>query len=105
MPVKHVLRDTNGPRTLTNIEVLERVARFLRTGDRRHLPPALRPEAEGIAALIVQAAASGPVPWPAGAARPQPGPGTSFTEMVRALAGDERADADSGLLDDSPEEP
>jgi hypothetical protein len=104
MAVNHALRDTNGPRQLSNIEVMERVGRFLATGDLRHLPPALRPEAAGIAALIVRAAASGPVPWPAGAARSHPGSGASFTEQIRALTGDERANAASGIYDDGLEE-
>jgi hypothetical protein len=85
---------------LTNIEVIERVARFLRTGDVCHLPPALRGEAESIVATCVAGLAAVVQPWPAGAARPEPGSGASIGEIVRALTGDERADADSGLFDD-----
>jgi hypothetical protein len=85
---------------LTNIEVMERVARFLRTGDVRHLPPALRREAEVIVAMCAAALATGNKPWPAGAARPEPRPDASIGELVRALAGDERANASSGLFED-----
>jgi hypothetical protein len=87
-------------RPLTNIEVIERVARFLRTRDVRHLPPALRGEAEGIAAMCAAALATGNKPWPAGAARPEPRPDASVGELVRALAGDERANASGGLFED-----
>jgi hypothetical protein len=87
-------------RTLTNAEVLEQVARFLRTGDLRHLPAELRGEAEGIRSFVMREAMaailSGPPPWPASAARPHPGPSASFGEEVRALLCD-RADEDSGL--------
>ena len=34
-------------RTLSNIDVIERVAAFLRTGNPQHLPPDLRAEAAG----------------------------------------------------------
>jgi hypothetical protein len=85
---------------LTNIEVMERVARFLRTGDVRHLPPALRREAEGIFALAMRSLMGSMLPWPAGAAQPDPGPRATLCEIVRALAGDERADADSGFFED-----
>jgi hypothetical protein len=85
---------------LTNIEVMERVTRFLRTGDARHLPPALRREAEGIFALAVRSVMRSMPPWPAGAAQPDPGPRATLGEILRALTGDERADADSGLSDD-----
>lgn len=88
-------------RRLTNAQVIERVFRFLETGDVRHLPPALRGEADGIAAAVM-AAQRGPAPrWPSGAARPDPGPGAPIGEVLRALTGD-RADADSGLDDDGP---
>jgi hypothetical protein len=91
-------------RTLTNAEALEAVVRFLRTGNARHLPPALRPEAEGILATVVRAMAGPPLPWPSGTAQPDPGPGATFAALLRALVGDERADADSGLLDDDDPE-
>jgi hypothetical protein len=84
-------------RPLSNIEVLERVADFLRTGDKRHLPPELRGEAEGIVALVMRAAAGPPPSWPASAAHPQPGPCASLGEQLRALVGDELADAGSGM--------
>jgi hypothetical protein len=64
---------------LTNIEVMERVARFLRTGDVRHLPPALRHEAEGIVAMCAAALATGKKPWPAGAAQPEPSAASMIT--------------------------
>ncbi len=83
---------------LTNIEVIERVAAFLRTGDARHLPPGLRHEAEGIMALAVRHAAMPGRPWPPGAAHPHPGPGASAVEIILALVGD-RADDDSSLED------
>jgi hypothetical protein len=89
---------------LTNIDVLERVARFMRTGDVCHLPPALRGEADSIVAMCVAGLVVAVQPWPAGAAGaagPEPGPGASMGEIVRALTGDERADADSGLFDDA----
>lgn len=83
-------------RALSNAEAFERVCRFLATGDPRHLPPALRPEADGIMALVAAHAAGPELPWSATA----PPPGAPIGDMVRALAGDEIADADSGLLDD-----
>jgi len=90
----------NRPRRLTNAEVFERVALFLRTGDKRHLPPALRPEAEGILAMAVESARSilrdGMPPWPGSAAGQDPGPGAPVGEMLRALTGP-RADEDSGF--------
>ena len=88
-------------RRVSNIEALEGVARFLRSGEIRHLPVELRAEAEGIRSLVMAAALRGLAeggmsPWPASAARPQPGPGASFGDVIRALTGD-RADEDSGL--------
>jgi hypothetical protein len=88
-------------RTLSNIEVMERVTRFLRTGDASHLPSALRGEAEGIRSLASAAASVPGQPWPTGAAKTHPGPGASATEVIRALTGDDRADADSGLEDEA----
>ena len=92
--------NTRRTRRLANIQVMERVVRFLQTGDRHHLPPGLRGEADGIMALFAAdqlALALGDPPWPGGAARPYPGPGASVSELMRALVGDEMADADSGL--------
>jgi hypothetical protein len=89
---------------LTNIEVIERVALYLRTGDVRHLPKALRGEAAGILTLCAAVMATDEQPWPAAAAQPDPGPGASIGQIVRALTADERADADSGLFDDGGSE-
>ncbi len=89
-------------RRLTNGEVIGRVARFLRTGDRHHLPPALRPEADGIRALALHVLLTEEIPaWPVGAARPDPGPGASIGDLVRAMVGDEAADAPSEIEDDA----
>lgn len=90
-----------GHRRLTNAQAMEAVARFLRTGNPRHLPRELRREADGIRALIIREALAGSLitpPWPVNAARPHPGPDASFGDEIRALVGD-RADDDSGLTD------
>lgn len=86
-------------RRLTNVQVLEAVARFAVTGNPRHLPRELRHEADGIRALLMREALAGELnapPWPASAARPHPGPGAPFADEVRAVLGD-RADEDSGM--------
>jgi hypothetical protein len=96
-------RNTRRPRrTLTNAEALERVVRFLETGDIAHLPPALRPEAPGIIAFLLASVQEmpGEPAWPGSAAGPHPPAGASFAAEYRALAGDDLADADSGLLDE-----
>jgi hypothetical protein len=90
-------------RPLSNVDVIERVVTFLHTEGVRHLPPALRGEAGGIVAMLAQdqlRLAMGESPWPAGAARPCPGRGAYVGDLVRVLAGDERADADGGLFED-----
>ena len=87
-------------RQLSNVQVFERVERFMRTGDRRHLPPALRAEADAIAAtLVATAVAHGGVmpPWPRSAVGPDPGPDAPIGDVVRALAGNAKADALSGF--------
>ena len=86
-------------RELSNVEVMDRVARFLATGDRRYLPSELRPEAEGIMATVVRELTRHR-PWPGGAADIEPAPDAPFAEVFRALVGDDRADAPSGMLDD-----
>jgi hypothetical protein len=86
-------------RELSNVEAIERVERFLRTLDRRHLPPELQGEAEGILAFVIAAGRRPLPPWPASAARPDPGRGASISETLRALTGDEHADAPSGLFE------
>jgi hypothetical protein len=84
-------------RTLSNLEVLEAVARFIKTGNPKHLPPALRPEADGIRARVAALRSRPEPPWPDHAARPRPAPDATFSEAVRALVGDQKADASSGI--------
>ncbi len=92
-------------RPLSNGDVLERVAKFLRTGNKNYLPLELRPEADGIVATVLAAQCRPEPPWPSTSAKPYPGPGATISEQVRALIGDERADAPSGFEDDDPPRP
>jgi hypothetical protein len=87
------------PRRLTNVEVLEAVEKFVRTGNPGHLPPRLRREADAIFAFAMEGAVQyiangGLGPWPESAVGANPGPGASIGEIVRALIGD-RADDES----------
>jgi hypothetical protein len=91
------LSNTRRTRTLSNLELLEAVARFLKTGRVKYLPPALRHEAAFIMAAVAEMRARPEPPWPSGAARPRPAPDATFAEAVRALVGDAKADEDSGV--------
>jgi hypothetical protein len=82
------------PRRLTNAQVWEKVTRFLETGEIRHLPPRLRPEAAGILNWALEGLARGKPPWPGPG--PEPGPDVPLDECARILMGD-RADAESEI--------
>jgi hypothetical protein len=92
----HARRIRPGPRRLTNAEVWEKVSRFFETGEIRHLPPQLRPEAAGILNVLLEAAARGKPPWPGPG--PELGPEVPLAECARILMGD-RADAESVFED------